>query len=75
MVKKKEIYSQKEKNLFWMGLSVALVGSLLINIWTVYFSKFSENPNLINFGGFVIFTIILLGLLLFVKNQIIPVKK
>ena len=76
MKNKKDIYTQKEKNLFWLALLIGIIGGLIGNLWVTYLFTSYDPSNLINSNSIfaVIYTIILLGILFYIKRQIKPIK-
>jgi uncharacterized membrane protein YeaQ/YmgE (transglycosylase-associated protein family) len=73
--KRKEVYSQKEKNLFWSALLIGFLGSFVGNITVGYLFAFSNSPTSINIAGAIIGTISILALIFYIKKQIKPILK
>ncbi|HTZ42155.1 MAG TPA: hypothetical protein VMC07_03045 [Candidatus Omnitrophota bacterium] len=67
--------TNKEKKIFWAGVSAGLIGGLVGNIYTGYLFAFSNdikskiNP-LTDAIGVLILTIIFFGILFFINYQI-----
>lgn len=72
--KKKEIYNQKEKNMFWVALMVGIVGGLLGNLLVSYVFDLKQGFSWTSLVGALSFSAMFIFLLIYMRRQIKPVK-
>jgi len=67
---KKPKWTKKETLMFWLSALVGLVSGLVSGATLAYIFSFGENPSIINLVGAIIFTLILIRLIFWIRKQI-----
>lgn len=66
--------SKKERRIFWVGILAGMVGGITGNLLVGYIFEWYNKPSYINLIGVIVFTLIFLGLLIWINKQIIKNK-
>ena len=64
-------FNKKEKVMFWSGISIGIIGGVIGNLWAgSYFDWVNNVFDWVRLITFIIFSLLLLGALLFIKKTI-----
>lgn len=64
-------FNKKEKIIFWLGILTGIVGGAVGNFWVGSYYKLTEDfSNVVNWIGFIIFTLIFLGLIFYINSKL-----